>query len=101
MTVNEEAIPTVEVEVEFAIPLETVGLDTEELLLADIVEDEGPPPVADHPVVGHVRGVVVPIDGVLLMFVNVAVLLEFPYEPVKLAEAELAAPVDRVVELLK
>ncbi|KAK7731507.1 hypothetical protein SLS53_008746 [Cytospora paraplurivora] len=89
------------VEVEFVLPLEMVGLDTEALLRAGPVEDEEPPPVADHPVVGHVRGVVVPIYGVLLMFVNVVVLLEFPYEPVKLAEAELAGPVDRVAELLK
>lgn len=77
-----------DVEVEPVRPPELVGLDAEALLRADEVGDEEPPPVADHPVVAHVGG-------------SVAVLLEFPYGPVELAEAELVPPVDRVTELLE
>lgn len=88
-------------EVVLLLPTELAELDTGPvllLLLAGDGNDEGPPPVADHPVVGHVRGVVVLTDGVPLGSTSV-VELEFPYGPVELAEAELEPPVDRVTEL--
>lgn len=73
VAVKVEAMPSVDVDVEF-VPTPELGVRDAGLLLLADVGDEGPPPVA--------------------------VLLEFPYGPVELLEAELVPPVDRAAELL-
>lgn len=101
VTVKVEGLLNVDADVEVVSPRERVEIDTEILLLKADVGDEEPPPVTDRPVVDNIRGVVVVIDGVLVLLSSVAILLEFQYGPVELAEAELAPPVDRMMELLE
>lgn len=63
---------SVDVDVKPVSPPEPVEYGTEALLLTDGARAEVTPPVADHPVVGQIRGVVVAADG------SVVALLEFP-----------------------
>lgn len=84
VTVRVEVIPSVGVDVELSLPpVLAAELDMKLLLLllllrTDDGEDEEPPRVVEPPAVGHVRGVVVLIYGVLPVFTFVVVLLEFP-----------------------
>lgn len=101
VTVKVDGLLGVDVDVESVSPPELVELDTEPLLLTGGMGTEEPPPVADRRVVDPDRGLVVVINGVLLILGSVVILVEFPYGPVELAEAELVAPVNRVIELLE